>query len=78
VLVSGTGGRSSSVDDSLAAPGRTRTIGIVVPTFLMVPPLLRASLARFLRSSVPSLHVLGWNEVPDNRKVRLVGTVGKQ
>jgi DNA-binding transcriptional LysR family regulator len=43
VLVSGSGNRSSPIDDSLAALGRTRTIGIVVPTFLMVPPLLRDS-----------------------------------
>ena len=33
---------------------------------------LRHTLARFMRSSVPSLHVLAWNEIPDNRKVRLV------
>jgi len=47
------------------------------PAVLLVPPQLRASLARFLRSAVPSLHVLAWNEIPDNRKVRLVGTVGR-
>jgi len=44
---------------------------------LLVPPTLRATLARFLRASVPSLHVLAWNEIPDNRKVRLVATVGR-
>ena len=47
------------------------------PAVLLVPPQLRASLARFLRSAVPSLHVLAWNEIPDTRKVRLVGTVGR-
>ncbi len=47
------------------------------PAVLLVPPQLRAALARFLRSAVPSLHVLGWNEVPDSRKVRLIGTVGR-
>ena len=47
------------------------------PAVLLVPPQLRASLARFLRSAVPSLHVLAWNEIPDSRKVRLVGTVGR-
>ena len=26
-----------------------------------------------MRASVPSLHVLAWNEIPDNRTVRLVG-----
>ena len=35
-----------------------------------------STLARFMRSSVPNLHVLAWNEIPDNRKVRLVTAVG--
>jgi flagellar biosynthesis protein FlhA len=44
---------------------------------LLVPPQLRQTLARFMRASVPSLHVLAWNEIPDNRKVRLVTAVGR-
>ena len=36
-----------------------------------------ALLARFTRSSVPSLHVLAWSEISDNRKVRLVSAVGR-
>jgi len=44
---------------------------------LLVPPQLRSTLARFVRSSIPSLHVLAWNEIPDNRKVRLVSAVGR-
>ncbi len=47
------------------------------PAVLLVPPLLRPTLARFMRSSVPNLHVLAWNEIPDNRKVRLVSAVGR-
>ena len=47
------------------------------PAVLLVPPQLRATLARFVRTSVPSLHVLAWNEIPDNRKVRLVSAVGR-
>ena len=47
------------------------------PAVLLVPPQLRQTLARFVRASVPSLHVLAWNEIPDNRKVRLVTAVGR-
>jgi len=47
------------------------------PAVLMVAPQLRAALARFTRAGVPSLHVLAWNEVPDNRRVRLVAAVGR-
>src|SRR3569833_248812 len=47
------------------------------PSVLLVPPALRHTLARCTRASVPSLHVLAWNEIPDNRKVRLVSAVGR-
>ena len=47
------------------------------PAVLLVAPQLRAALARFTRASVPGLHVLAWNEVPDNRRVRLVAAVGR-
>jgi flagellar biosynthesis protein FlhA len=47
------------------------------PAVLLVPPSLRQSLARFARASVPGLQVLAWNEIPDNRKVRLVTAVGR-
>jgi flagellar biosynthesis protein FlhA len=46
-------------------------------TVLMVAPQLRTTLARFTRATVPSLHVLAWNEIPDNRRVRLVAAVGR-
>jgi len=44
---------------------------------LMVAPQLRSALARFTRASVPNLNVLAWNEIPDNRRVRLVAAVGR-
>ncbi|HEX7013778.1 MAG TPA: flagellar biosynthesis protein FlhA [Steroidobacteraceae bacterium] len=47
------------------------------PAVLLVPPQLRHTLARFMRSVVPGMHVLAWNEIPDNRKVRLVTAVGR-
>src|SRR5512134_1347944 len=48
------------------------------PAVLLTPPNLRAALARFFRVSVPGLHVLAWNEVPDNRRVRMVTAVGSR
>ncbi|MGH8148573.1 MAG: flagellar biosynthesis protein FlhA [Steroidobacteraceae bacterium] len=47
------------------------------PAVLLVPPPLRQTLARFLRTGVPAMHVLAWNEIPDNRKVRLITAVGR-
>jgi flagellar biosynthesis protein FlhA len=47
------------------------------PAVLMVAPQLRPVLARFTRATVPALHVLAWNEIPDSRRVRLVAAVGR-
>ncbi len=44
---------------------------------LLVPPTLRPSMAKFLRAGLPHLQVLAWNEIPDNRKVRVVTAVGR-
>jgi flagellar biosynthesis protein FlhA len=47
------------------------------PAVLLVPPTLRQTLSRFVRAGVPGLTVLAWNEIPDNRRVRLVTAVGR-
>jgi flagellar biosynthesis protein FlhA len=47
------------------------------PAVLLTPPTLRMTLARFLRAGIPGLHVLAWNEIPDNRRVRLVTAIGR-
>ncbi|MBL6749020.1 MAG: flagellar biosynthesis protein FlhA [Nevskia sp.] len=46
------------------------------PPVLLVPSGLRPLLARFTRQTVPDLHVLAYDEVPEDRRVRMVGAVG--
>lgn len=43
VLVSAEGGTHTSVDDVLATVGKARRVAMVVPSFLLVPELLRCS-----------------------------------
>jgi flagellar biosynthesis protein FlhA len=45
------------------------------PAVLLVPSSLRPLLARFTRQSVPDLHVLAYDEVPDDRRIRMVGAI---
>ncbi len=59
------------------AEGAQRQELIGEPAVLLVSPQLRPSLARFIRAGVPGMHVLAWNEIPDNRRVRLVTAVGR-
>jgi DNA-binding transcriptional LysR family regulator len=56
IVVSGRGEAHGALDDALAKLGRTRRIGVVVPTFQMVPDLLLAS---DMIAMLPSRCVLG-------------------
>ena len=46
------------------------------PAVLLVPGQIRAAIARLVRHSVPSLAVLAYGEVPEDKRLRLVGAVG--
>jgi flagellar biosynthesis protein FlhA len=79
-----TGGANPALEPGLAerlatrlAESAQRQEAAGEPAVLMVAPALRATLARFARASVPAMHVLAWNEIPDNRRVRLVAAVGR-
>ena len=48
------------------------------PAVLLVAPPIRQWLARLVRHSIPSLHVLAYNEVPDNKQIKVVSTVGQR
>ena len=43
---------------------------------LLVPAPLRPWMARFARHAAPGMHVLSYNEVPDNRRIKVVASVG--
>ncbi len=47
-----------------------------MPAVLLVPPLLRAMLSRFLRRSSPDLKVISHTEVPDGKSIRVTAMVG--
>jgi flagellar biosynthesis protein FlhA len=46
------------------------------PAVLVVPPQLRPWLARWLRTTAKSLHVLSYNEIPDTKSIAVIGTIG--
>jgi flagellar biosynthesis protein FlhA len=47
------------------------------PAVLLVPPPLRAWLAKFVQHAAAGLRVLAYTEIPDNRRVRLVSSLGR-
>ncbi|BAO44321.1 flagellar biosynthesis protein FlhA [Thiolapillus brandeum] len=45
---------------------------------LLVSPSLRPLLSRLLRSSLPSLNVVSYEEIPDNKQIMVTAHVGRQ
>lgn len=48
------------------------------PAVLLIAPPLRELMARFVKHSIPGLHVLSYNEIPDDKQLKIVATVGNQ
>ena len=46
------------------------------PAMLLVTPAIRAWLARLVRHSIPMLNVLAYNEIPDNKQIKVVANIG--
>ncbi len=45
---------------------------------LLVSGALRSTMARFARFSVPGLKVLSFQEVPDNKQIKIVERLGRK
>jgi flagellar biosynthesis protein FlhA len=46
------------------------------PPLLLVLPQVRPLLARYARLFAPGLHVLSYNEIPEQRDINIIGTIG--
>jgi len=67
-------GLAEQVQNRLAETAQRQEIA-GQPAVLLVSPVLRPWLSRFLRFAVPNLKVLAYNEVPDSKRVKLVAAV---
>jgi len=47
------------------------------PAVLLVAPKIRPWIARLMRYSTPALSVLAYNEIPENRRIRVIAAVGR-
>jgi flagellar biosynthesis protein FlhA len=48
------------------------------PAVLLVSAMLRPMLSHFIRHAIPTLHVLSYNEIPSDKQIKIVATVGQQ
>ena len=49
-----------------------------IPAVLVVAPEIRSWIASWLRGAVRNLTVMAFTEIPDNRRLRVVATVGQR
>ncbi len=47
------------------------------PAILLTSGLLRNTLARFVKNSIPGLRVLSYQEIPDDKQIKIVSAVGQ-
>jgi flagellar biosynthesis protein FlhA len=69
-------GLADRIQQSLADSTR-RQEAAGEPAVLVVAPKIRPWIARLMRHSTPSLAVLAYNEIPENRRIRVVAAVGR-
>ncbi|MDH5301604.1 MAG: flagellar biosynthesis protein FlhA [Gammaproteobacteria bacterium] len=68
-------GLAERIHDSLAeAVQKQEMTG--KPSVLLVSPPLREMMSKFARRAIPGLHVLSYNEIPDNKEIVVVANVG--
>ena len=46
------------------------------PSVLLTSGVLRSTLAKFVKNTIPSLRVLSYQEIPDEKQIRIVASVG--
>lgn len=48
------------------------------PAILLTAPAIRPWLARMIKYTIPGLYVLAYNEVPDDKQIKVVSVIGQQ
>lgn len=69
-------GMAEKLQQSLIEAARRQEM-LGKPVVLLVAGQIRAMMSRFARLAVPSMHVLAYQEIPDNKQVTIVATVGQ-
>ncbi len=68
-------GLADRIHQSLVQTAQTQ-IANGLPVVLLAAPNLRPMLAQFVRHAIPEMRVLAFNEIPEQKQIRIVGTIG--
>ena len=70
-------GLAERMHQSLAESAR-RQEAAGQPSILLVTPAIRPWLAKLIRHSIPGLQVLAYNEIPNNKQIKVVANIGTE
>jgi flagellar biosynthesis protein FlhA len=70
-------GLAERIHQSLAEAAQKQEIS-GQPSVLLVSAVLRPILARFTKRTIPNLHVLSYNELPDSKRIKVVASIGNR
>ncbi|MGL5390637.1 MAG: flagellar biosynthesis protein FlhA [Shewanella sp.] len=79
-----TGGEGPNIEPGLAermqkslADAAQRQEMVGQPAILLTSGMLRATLSRFVKHTIPNLRVISYQEIPDEKQIRIVSAVGQ-
>ncbi|MGL4640791.1 MAG: flagellar biosynthesis protein FlhA [Shewanella sp.] len=79
-----TGGDGPNIEPGLAermqkslADAAQRQEMVGQPAILLTSGMLRATLSRFVKHTIPNLRVISYQEIPDEKQIRIVSAVGQ-
>lgn len=80
-----TGGEGPNIEPGLAERMQQSLAGaaqkqemVGQPAILLTSGMLRSTLSRFVKHTIPNLRVISYQEVPDEKQIRIVSAVGQQ
>lgn len=47
------------------------------PAVLLTSGVLRTTMARFVKHTIPTLHVLSYQEIPDDKQIKIISSIGQ-
>jgi len=71
-----TGGDGPNIEPGLAERMQQQEM-VGQPAILLTSGMLRATLSRFVKHTIPNLRVISYQEIPDEKQIRIVSAVGQ-
>ena len=69
-------GLAERIQNSLIEASQQQEL-IGQPAVLLTSGVLRGTLARFVKHTIPSLHILSYQEIPDDKQIKIISSVGQ-